>query len=181
MRLVDCFEREPQKVGRWKVSLIDLFIPWSSSHSLVVSLFLLSLCRQAVVFLRSRLALPLFVSLLPCLSCCLSSVYSKAEIKPRARVHLDLLWHAIWYSERQPWATICATLCHRGIALGHRQWHTNHLSTHSSVHPSSYKRTEREESPKKARSSGLTHPRCYIKTQRYVILDMLRRLPFSVV
>lgn len=26
----------------------------------------------------------------------------------------------------QPWAAICATLCHRGTALGHRQWHTNH-------------------------------------------------------
>lgn len=84
----------------------------------------------------------------------------------------------------QPWATICVAVCHRGTALGPRQWHTTiRLSIHPSVHLLSCRRkcqklSGRATRPKKVCSNQLTRPCCYIKSQNYIISDILSTLPF---
>ena len=137
MQLVDFFESKTQKVGRWKVSLINLFISFCFfTLFLQISFFfshivgrLLSLCPPASLFFSLFLYSSVFLTVYP------PSIH-RHKIKLRARVHLDVLWHAIWYPERRP--ALGRHLCHslsQRYCSGASPVAHNHPSIHPSIHP----------------------------------------------
>lgn len=114
------------------LSCLPFYTPTFPPDPFFFILFLFfSHCRQAVASLADCLAVFLFISILSCLSPCLSTIYSKA------RINRESIWTCCGMpfgtlNAGQPWAAICAILCHRGTAMGHCQWHTNiHLSIRS--------------------------------------------------
>lgn len=126
-------------MGRWKASLIHLFILFFTQPLLPPSLSFLKLfshCRQTVVSLPYA---SLFFLLFLYYSV-FFTIYPPSIQRQKIKWEPESIWTCCGMpfgtlNASQPWATICAILCHRGTAVGHCQWHTTiHLPIHPCIH-----------------------------------------------